>query len=86
MPPMDIPPTNRCLLGLPLRFLDGDSDPVPALSAIVDDESRDSEDVDEMPNIGLKGLLGVVFVLGLSGSSCRAAAIVDVDDDDAGSR
>jgi hypothetical protein len=53
MPPMPIPPPrNRCLLGLPLKSLVGSSDPPLSLFSIrVDDESRDREGVDEIPNI-----------------------------------
>ena len=54
MEPMPIPPAgNRCLLGLPLKSLVGESD--APLSVRVDDESNDKEGVEEMPNIGLKG-------------------------------
>ena len=68
------PPGNRCLLGLPLKFLVGDSDPPFSLfSARVDDESRDRDGVDDMPNIGLNG--GVVREPGKSSSV--AAAVID---------
>src|ERR1700678_3487357 len=55
------PPTNCCLLLLPLF---GDLE--PPLSAMVDhDKSRDREGNDEIPNIGLKARFGVVLVLAL---------------------